>query len=136
MDEPWKGEPITPFMDVYKAKIQSDGSLDKFKLRIVVSQDFQNKKMIGETWAPSSLMVTLNCFLVDAANNKSRLHQLNFIVEFLQSNDTQIFFLNLDSIYIEYFPEYTNCFGTPLMLKKSMYGMNKYGNIFADKLTN
>ena len=30
------GEPVTPCMDVYKAKIQSDGSLDKLKLRIVV----------------------------------------------------------------------------------------------------
>ena len=29
-------EPVTPCMDVYKAKIQSDGSLDKLKLRIVV----------------------------------------------------------------------------------------------------
>ena len=31
-----KGEPLTPYMDVYKAKIQSTGSLDKLKLRIVV----------------------------------------------------------------------------------------------------
>ena len=26
-----EGEPVTPCMDVYKAKIQSDGSLDKLK---------------------------------------------------------------------------------------------------------
>ena len=38
-----EGEPVTPCMDVYKAKIQSDGSLDKLKLRIVVRGDFQNK---------------------------------------------------------------------------------------------
>ena len=30
-----EGEPVTPCMDVYKAKIQSDGSLDKLKLTIV-----------------------------------------------------------------------------------------------------
>ena len=34
-----EGEPVTPRMDVYKAKIQSDGSLDKLKLRIVVRGD-------------------------------------------------------------------------------------------------
>ena len=34
-----EGEPVTPCMDVYKAKIQSDGSLDKLKLRIVVKGD-------------------------------------------------------------------------------------------------
>ena len=34
-----EGEPVTPCMDVYKAKIKSDGSLDKLKLRIVVRLD-------------------------------------------------------------------------------------------------
>ena len=34
-----ESEPVTPCMDVYKAKIQSDGSLDKLKLRIVVRGD-------------------------------------------------------------------------------------------------
>ena len=38
-----EGEPVTPCMDVYKAKIQSDGSLDKLKLIIVVRGDLQNK---------------------------------------------------------------------------------------------
>ena len=37
-----KGETVTPCMDVYKAKIQSDGSLDKLKLRILVRGDLQN----------------------------------------------------------------------------------------------
>ena len=34
-----EGEPVTPCMDVYKANIQSDGSLDKLKLIIVVRGD-------------------------------------------------------------------------------------------------
>ena len=33
VQNPQKGDPVTPCMDVYKAKIQSDGSLDKLKLR-------------------------------------------------------------------------------------------------------
>ena len=48
-----EGEPVTPCMDVYKSKIQSDGSLDKLKLIIVVRGDFQNKEMIGDTWSPT-----------------------------------------------------------------------------------
>ena len=44
---PYKGEPMTPCMDVYKAKIQSDGSLDKLKLGIVVIEDPQNKELVG-----------------------------------------------------------------------------------------
>ena len=34
-----EGEPVTPCMDVYKAKIQSHGSLEKLKLIIVVRGD-------------------------------------------------------------------------------------------------
>ena len=34
-----EGEPVTPWIDVYKAKIQSDGILDKLKLIIVVRGD-------------------------------------------------------------------------------------------------
>ena len=36
VQEPEKDEPVTPCMDVYTAKIQSDGSLEKLKLIIVV----------------------------------------------------------------------------------------------------
>ena len=38
-----KDEPVTPCMDVNKAKIQSNGSLDKLKLVILVREDLQNK---------------------------------------------------------------------------------------------
>ena len=37
MDEPEKGEPATWCMDVYKAKIKSDGNIDKLKFIIVVT---------------------------------------------------------------------------------------------------
>ena len=49
IEDPNKGEPVTPCMDVYKAKIQSDGSLDKLKLKTVVRGDLQNKKLVGDT---------------------------------------------------------------------------------------
>ena len=78
-----EGEPVTPFMDVYKAKIQSDGSLDKLKLRILVRVDFKNKYMVGDTWSPIASMRILNYFLADAAKHKARVHQLDFIGEFL-----------------------------------------------------
>ena len=46
IEDPKDGEPVTPCMDVYKVKIQSDGSLGKPKLRILVRGDLQNKEMI------------------------------------------------------------------------------------------
>ena len=39
IEDPDKDEPVTLCMDVYKAKIQYDVSLDKHKLRIVVRED-------------------------------------------------------------------------------------------------
>ena len=53
MNVPDEGEPVKPFMDLYKEKIQSDGSLDKLKLRIVVRRDLKNKEMIRDTWSPT-----------------------------------------------------------------------------------
>ena len=69
-----EGEPLTPCMDVYKAKIKSDGSLDKLKLRTVVRGDLQIKEMVGDTSSPTASMRTLKYFLVDTAKHKSRVH--------------------------------------------------------------
>ena len=81
-----EGEPVTPCMNLYKAKIQSDGSLDKLKLIIVVRGDLQNKEMVGDTWSPTASIRTMKYFLADAAKHKARVHQLYFIGAFLQAN--------------------------------------------------
>ena len=59
-----KGETVTPCMDVYKAKIKSDVSLDKLKLRIVVRGYLKIRKLVGYTWSPTASMKTLKCFFV------------------------------------------------------------------------
>ena len=50
IEYPEKGESLTTCMYVYKYKIQSDGSIDKLKLRIVARGDLQNKELVGDTW--------------------------------------------------------------------------------------
>ena len=47
MDDPEEGYSVTQFMYIYREKIQSDGSIDKLKLIILVRGDFKNKEMIG-----------------------------------------------------------------------------------------
>ena len=54
-------------MDVYKAKNQYDGSLDKLKLRIVVRGDMKNKEMVEDKFSPTASMRNLKYFLADAA---------------------------------------------------------------------
>ena len=76
---------MTPCIYVYKAKIQSDGSRDKLKFRIVVRGEQHNKELVGDTWSPTASMRTLKYFLADATKHKARVHQLDFIGEFLQA---------------------------------------------------
>ena len=94
-----------------RKKIQSDGSLDKLKLRIVVRGDLQNKEIIGDTWSPTASMRTLSYFLEDAAKHKTRVHQLYFIGAFLQANVKDRVFVKLDKRYEAYFTEYSQYFG-------------------------
>ena len=101
-----EGEPVNPCMDVYKAKIQSDGSLDKLTLGIVVRGDLQNKEIVGDTWSPTASMRTLKYFLADAAKHKARVHILYFIGAFLQAKVKNRVFVKLDMRYRDYFPEY------------------------------
>ena len=93
-------------MDVYKARIQSDGSLDKLKLRIVVRRDLQNKEIVGDTWSPTVSMRTLKYFLADSEKHKARVHQLDFIGVFMQAKVKNIVFVKLEMRYADYSQEY------------------------------
>ena len=81
-------------------------------------------------------MRTLTYFLADFANHKARLHQLGFIGAFLQASVKHRVFLKFDIKYGEYLPWYAKYFGSPLRLKKSMYGVTNSGIFFPDELTN
>ena len=61
---------MTPCMYDYKLKTQSDGSLDKLKMRILVRGDLQNKDLIGDTWSQTASMRTLKYFLEDVVKQK------------------------------------------------------------------
>ena len=96
-----KREPLTPCMDVYKAKIQSDGSLDKLILRIVVRGDLQNKELVGNDWSPTAYMRALKYFLADATKLMERVNQLDFIGKLLQVKVKNRVFLKLDNRYTD-----------------------------------
>ena len=84
-----------------KEKIQSDGSLDILKLKIVVRGDLHNKEMVGDTWSPKASMSTLKYFLADAAKHKAIFHQLYFIGAFLQAKVKNRVFVKLDIRYTD-----------------------------------
>ena len=92
MDDPDKEDPLTPYMDICKSIIQSDGSLDKLTLIILFRVYVQNKEMIVYTWYPTSQMRALKYLLEYYSKHKSGLHQLYFIGEFIQDNVKHRFF--------------------------------------------
>ena len=70
----------------------------------------------------------------DAVNYKAIVNQLYFIGALLQTKFKNRVFVKLDSIYADYFTEYSSYFGRALRLLKYMYGMNNYGKLFVDEL--
>ena len=91
--------------------------------------------MMGDTWSPTASLRMLKFFLADAARHKARVNQLDFIGAFLQAKVKDRIFVKLHPKYADYFPEYSQFFGRPLRLLRSMYGMTISGKLFADNLT-
>ena len=104
---------MTPCMDVYKAKIQSYGSLDKLNLRSLVRGGLLNKEMVGDTWSPTASMKTLKYFLVDSAKHKAGVHQQDFIGAFLQAKVKNSVFVKLDMSYADFFHNIHNTLEEP-----------------------
>ena len=77
-------------------------------------------------------MRTFKYFLSDAAKDKARVNQLDFIGAFLQAKVQNRVFVKLDIRYTDYFPEYAKYFGRALILLKSMYVITNSGELFDD----
>ena len=128
MEDPTKGEPVTPVMDMIREKLQSYGSLDKLKLIIIVGWELQNKETIKDNLSLTSSTITLEYFPADSSKHKARVHQLYLIGALQKSNVKHKVFVKVYRRYGKYFPEYFNYFGIPLIPKESMYGMKNSGN--------
>ena len=70
----------------------------------MVRGDLKNQDLIGYNWSPTASMKTLKYLLEDAFNNKEIVHQIYFILAFLQAKVKNGVFVKLDSIYEDYFP--------------------------------
>ena len=79
-------------------------------------------------------MRNLKYSLGEAAKHKARVHQLDFIGEFLQAKVNNKVFVKLDVRYTYYFAEYAKYFVRSLRLLKSMYVMINSGKLFPDEL--
>jgi hypothetical protein len=91
-------------LETNKVKIKSDGSLDKLKCRIVVRGHLQDTTM-EDSWSPTAPFRSLKISLPDAARNRCRVHQLDFVGAFLQANVRGRIFVILPKVYGDIWPE-------------------------------
>ena len=94
---------MNTYIDVYKAKIEYDGSIDKLKSRVAVRGDLKKKELVGDNWSPIASMRTLKYSLEDAVKHKARVHQLYLLEHYCKQKNKNRLFVKLDSKYADYF---------------------------------
>ncbi|KAL9225890.1 hypothetical protein vseg_001766 [Gypsophila vaccaria] len=116
-------------MWVYRIKHKSDGTIERYKARLVV---FGNHQLEGidfvETFAPTVKMVTVQTFLTVAAIKQWELHQMDVHNAFLHGD------LN-EEVYMRLPPGFSHGHhGKVCRLRKSLYGLRQAPRCWYAKL--
>jgi len=131
---PEEDEKVTPTKMTFKAKINSDGSLDKCKARLVVRGDLQ-AEIPGDGWSPTASFRLLRRFIAEAARTGKCIKQLDFISAFVQAVVKERIFVKFPSCLKKYVPEdLEKYFDRPLKLNKGLYGTTHSAKWWWDEL--
>jgi len=111
---------------VYKLKLNPDGSVDKYKARLV-ARGFTQREGIDyeETFAPVLKFSTLRILIALATTMDLKMEQMDVVTAFLNGIITE-------DIYMKPPPGYWN--GKTLKLKKALYGLKQAGRKWYERL--
>lgn len=115
-----KNRKAIPCKWIYKVKLYPDGSVDKFKARLVV-KGFRQKKGedYDQTFSPVAKMATIRAVLSLAANEGMALRQFDICTAFLYGSLTE------EEIFMQQPEGYDDGSGRVCLLKKSLYGLKQ-----------
>ncbi|CAH9121069.1 unnamed protein product [Cuscuta epithymum] len=115
---------------VYKIKYKSDGTIDRYKARLVVCGNRQVQGIdYSETFAPVAKMVTVRTLLMVAASRHWELHQMDVDNAFLHGDLHE-------EVYMHLPPGYSaSTSGQVCRLLRSLYGLRQAPRCWFSKLT-
>ena len=116
-------------MWVFRIKHRSDGTIERYKARLVVFGNHQQEGIdFVETFPPTVKMVTVRTFLTVAAIRKWELHQMDVHNAFLHGDLAE-------EVYMRLPPGFSNGLtGKVCRLRKSLYGLRQAPRCWYAKL--
>lgn len=118
-----KGKKAVGCIWLFKVKYQADGSLDKYKARLVAQGHTQTQGLdYFETFAPEAKMTTVRIVTALAANHSWQLTQMDVTNAFLHGDLTEDGYMQIPQGLV--LPSNASSSSSPLVckLQKSLYG--------------
>jgi hypothetical protein len=127
-------DPVTPVMEVYKAKLDKNGLIDKLKCRVVFRGDLYDPLNPQDSWNPHANFLAVRFFLALCARYNMNPSQADFIMAYLQVAMKEKVFIKFPEFWAHYLPENLKKYcGVPLELLKALYGYTYSGKLLYEE---
>ena len=136
LSDPRPTDKIIPVMDVYKAKIDINGNIDKLKVRMVFRGDLDKEDRGVDPWYPHASFLSLKFFLALAADINRPTWQYDLIQAYVNAPIKHArVFIRLPAYWRPHVPEELRKYiGVPLELQKALYGLSFSGLLLYEHL--